>query len=99
MSTIELARFTVRPEDAEAMLAARPGMEEALRTRMSGFRSLRLVRLDERTWLDVVEWATRQDADAAAAAVADVPEIAAVFGFIDSVISMEHGELVEGARV
>lgn len=99
MMAMELARFTVDPADVDAMLAARPAMLDALRERFPGFRSLRLVRLDERTWLDVVVWASRADADDAAAKVGDVPECRAAFAFIKEVVSMEHAEIVfEGDR-
>ncbi|MBB4742619.1 hypothetical protein BJY16_006078 [Actinoplanes octamycinicus] len=94
MKAMELARFTVDPQDVEAMLAARPAMVTALRERFSGFESLRLVRLDERTWLDVVIWASRAQADEAAATVGDMPECRAAFAYIKEVVSMEHAEVV-----
>ncbi|WP_067537877.1 class I SAM-dependent methyltransferase [Nocardia crassostreae] len=90
MAVMELARFTVDPSDAEAMLAARPAMLTALREKFDGFVSLRLVRLDERTWLDVVQWRDRAAADAAAAGIGAVPECAAAFAFIKEMVSMEH---------
>ena len=65
MTAIELARFTVAPQDADTMLSLRPAMTEALRERVPGFVNLRLVRLDAHTWLDIVEWADRSAADAA----------------------------------
>ena len=91
---MELARFTVDPQDVEAMLAVRPAMVSALRERFSGFESLQLVRLDERTWLDVVIWASRAQANEAAALVGEVPECRAAFACIKEVVSMEHAEVV-----
>ncbi|GIF16852.1 hypothetical protein FHX34_1021112 [Actinoplanes teichomyceticus] len=91
---MELARFTVDPQDVDAMLAARPAMLAALRERFSGFESLRLVRLDERTWLDVVIWASRAQADEAAALVGDVAACRNAFAYIKEVVSMEHAEVV-----
>jgi hypothetical protein len=93
MTAMELARFTVDPADVEAMLAARPAMVAALRERYEGFVSLRLVRLDEWTWLDVVEWRTRAEADSAARTVGEIPECAAAFAQIKEVTAMEHGEI------
>ncbi|WP_306357496.1 MULTISPECIES: antibiotic biosynthesis monooxygenase [unclassified Nocardia] len=90
MTVLELARFTVDPTDVDAMLAARPAMLTALREKFDGFVSLRLVRLDERTWMDVVEWRDRAAADAAAAGIGAVPECAAAFAFIKEMVSMEH---------
>jgi hypothetical protein len=69
-------------------------MVAALRERFAGFESLRLVRLDERTWLDVVIWASRAQADEAAAMVGDVPECRAAFAYIKEVVSVEHAEVV-----
>ncbi|MCP2321484.1 Antibiotic biosynthesis monooxygenase [Nocardia amikacinitolerans] len=90
MAVMEMARFTVDPSDAEAMLAARPAMLTALRERFDGLVSLRLVRLDEHTWMDVVQWQDRAAADAAAAGIAAVPECVAAFAFIKEMVSMEH---------
>lgn len=97
MTTIELARFTVRPQDVPTMLERRPAMARALRERVPGFVDLRLVRLDERTWLDVVEWADRAAADAAQDAVGQLPECGAVFELVEEVVSMEHGEVASRA--
>lgn len=99
MSAMELVRFTVDPAEAEAMLAARPAMLAALGQQFTGFVSLRLVRLDESTWLDVVEWRSRAEADEAAKLVGEIPECAAAFAAIKDVVSMEHGEIAfEGGR-
>ncbi len=94
MSTMELARFTVDPARAGAMLAARPAMVAELREHCPGFRGLWLTRLDERTWLDVVEWDTREAAEAAMAKVMDLPGCRAVFDHIDEVLAMEHADVV-----
>jgi hypothetical protein len=100
MTAMELARFTVDPDDVEAMLDARPAMLRALRERFEGFEVLHLVRLDERTWLDVVRWASRAQADQAAATIGEVPECRAAFAYIKEVVAMEHGEvLFVGDRV
>lgn len=99
MAAMELVRFRVDPVDAEAMLAARPAMLEALGQRFAGFVSLRLVRLDEWTWLDVVQWRSRAEADEAAKLVGEIPECAAAFAAIKEMVSMEHGEIAfEGGR-
>ncbi|GGB94890.1 antibiotic biosynthesis monooxygenase family protein [Cellulomonas carbonis] len=98
MTAIELARFTVRPDDADEMLARRPAMAAALRD-VPGFVGLRLVRLDERTWLDVVEWTDLASALAAQQDVMGLPACAAVFELIEEVVGMEHGEVVAGSHV
>ena len=95
MSTLELARFTVDPAVVDEMLATRPGLAAALRAHCRGFRRLYLSRLDERTWLDVVEWEDRQAAEEAAVTVMNLPECKQMFAFIDNVVSMEHAEVVD----
>jgi len=97
MSAIELARFTVRPEDAEALIAQRPAMIRALREQVPGFVELTSVRLDESTWLDIVEWVDRVSAGSAQELVMALPECAALFSLIQEVVAMEHGEVVERA--
>ncbi len=95
MSTIELARFTVRPENAEEMLERRPALARTLREQFPGFLSLALVRLDERTWLDVVEWVDRSAAEAAQEAIMGNPDCRAFLELIDEVVAMEHGEVAQ----
>ena len=98
MSALELARFTVDPEDVAEMLAARPAMVAELRENFPGFRRISLGRLDERTWLDVVEWETREAAEAAMAKVMELPGCQRVFSFIKEVVAMEHADVVEQAQ-
>ena len=95
MTTIELARFTVRPENAEAMLRCRPALARALREQFPGFLGLTLVRLDERTWLDVVEWTDRAAAQAAQEAIMSNPDCRAFIRLIDEVVAVEHGEVAQ----
>ena len=97
MSALELARFTVDPEEAAEMLAARPAMVAELRENFPAFRRLYLTRLDERTWLDVVEWESREAAEAAMATVMALPGCKRMFEFIEEVVAMEHAEVVAEA--
>lgn len=102
MSVIELTTFTVTPENTEAMLAARPGMVAAFRRDRRGFLAARLVRLDERTWLDFVEWTDDAAWDESKAKGANLPEIAAFFATIGSLAGVERGvrydDAEDGAR-
>ena len=98
MSALELARFTVEPDRVAAMLAARPAMVAELREHCPGFRRVYLTRLDERTWLDVVEWDSREAAEAAMATVMELPGCREVFGHISEVVAMEHADVVDEAE-
>ncbi|GLY41887.1 hypothetical protein Amsp01_079100 [Amycolatopsis sp. NBRC 101858] len=91
MSVIEMATFTVTPENTEAMLAARPGMVAAFRADRRGFVAARLVRLDERTWLDFVEWTDDAAWDESKVKGANVPAIGAFFATIDTLVGAERG--------
>ncbi len=98
MSALELARFTVAPDEVPAMLAARPAMVAELREHCPGFHRVYLTRVDEETWLDVVEWESREAAEAAMATVMELPGCRRVFGHIREVLAMEHADVVEKAR-
>ncbi|MGC7094570.1 alpha/beta hydrolase family protein [Amycolatopsis lurida] len=91
MSVVELTTFTVRAERTPEMLAARAGMVEAFRRDRRGFRSARLVRVAEDTWLDFVEWDDDSAWDESKAKGANQPEIAAFFGTIDALVFSERG--------
>ncbi|MEV6825110.1 alpha/beta hydrolase fold domain-containing protein [Amycolatopsis sp. NPDC051102] len=98
MSVIELTTFTVPPENTEAMLAARPGMVAAFRRDRRGFLAARLVRLDEQTWLDFVEWTDDAAWDESKVKGANLPEIAAFFATIGSLVGAERGVRYDDAE-
>jgi len=94
-TTVELTRFKVRPDHAEAMLAARPAMLADFRGDREGFLGARLVRLPGDEWLDVVEWRSAEDFAASRAKGANLPGIAAFFGTIAELVSAEEGVLAD----
>ena len=98
MSVIELTTFTVKPDNTAAMLAARPGMVAAFRRDRRGFVSARLVRVDEHTWLDFVEWTDDTAWDQSRAKGANRPEIGAFFATIDTLVSSERGVRYDDER-
>ena len=98
MSVIEMTTFTVAPENTQAMLDARPGMVAAFRADRRGFLSARLVRVDEHTWLDFVEWTDDAAWDESRAKGANVPEIAAFFGTIEKLVGAERGVRYDDPR-
>ncbi|WP_370961740.1 alpha/beta fold hydrolase [Amycolatopsis sp. cg9] len=98
MSVIEMTTFTVAPENTQAMLDARPGMVAAFRADRRGFRSARLVRVDEHTWLDFVEWTDDAAWDESKAKGANLPAIAAFFGTIGGLVGAERGVRYDDAE-
>lgn len=90
--TYEITTFTVSPENETAMLASRPSLEQVLASEVEGFRSIRLLRVDDTTWVDLVEWESLAHAQAAMDAMMQRPEAQAMFATIDEVVSMVHAE-------
>ena len=93
MPAMEIARFRVREGAEQSLLAERPAMLAALRERFPAAGDAHLARLDDGTWVDVIVWSSREEADRAQREVFDHPEIAGWFGHISEVVAMEHGEL------
>ncbi|MFG1709381.1 hypothetical protein ACFLIM_39940 [Nonomuraea sp. M3C6] len=89
--TVELTRFRVSPDNAERLLAARPGM-------LAGFLAARLVRLPGDEWLDIVAWRSSEDRADSGAKGANLPGIRAFFELIDELVSAEDGTTEESER-
>lgn len=90
---LEIARFRTKPGADERLLAERPDMLEALRERFPGAGEAHLARLDDGSWIDLIVWDSREQAETAQREVFDHPEIAGWFGHIDEVVAMEHADL------
>lgn len=95
MTTVELTRFRVLPEQAEQLLAARADMLTDFAADRAGFLGARLVRLPNDEWLDIVEWATPEDFAASREKGPNLPGIARFFAAIDSLVTAEEGTLAE----
>jgi hypothetical protein len=90
----ELAAFTVREGHEQALLAERAAMIAAMRGAFPGLRSAWLTRREDGSWLDVILWRSRDDAEYSAAHVTEVPEAAAWFTHIDESRGIEHLEVL-----
>ena len=91
----ELAAFTVRDGDEAAMLAERPAMIEALRQAFPGLLAAWLTKRDDGSWLDVILWRTRAEAETAARHVSDVPEAKAWFRHIAESHGLQHVDVAD----
>ncbi len=87
----EVVRSRVRAGAEEEMLRLRPRMIAAVRERFPELIDARLVQLDDGSWLDLVQWSSREAAERAAASFAEIPEAAAMGALIEEVVSFEHG--------
>ncbi len=87
----ELVRSRIRTGAEDEMLRLRPRMIAAVRERFPELIDARLIRLDDGSWLDLVEWSSREAAERAAASMSEIPEAAAMADLIDEIVSFEHG--------
>jgi hypothetical protein len=97
--TVELVRFKVAPGREEASVVGREAAIEGLRS-MPGLLSATLARADDGTWIDVVTWASREEALAADLALRAGQVPAAVLEWasaIEEVESMTHAEVAHHA--
>ncbi len=67
MAVLRLARCTVDPADAEAMLAERAALVAAIRDAVPGLIQGRHAKVDDKTWIDVWHWDWRTSAQTATA--------------------------------
>src|SRR3954453_18658069 len=93
MALIRTTRFTADPADADLVLERRRQLITAVRKQFAGPTETRLVRLDERTWVDAWRGDSPEILTAALAGAPDLPEAAAAFAVTHDV-SAEQGDLV-----
>jgi hypothetical protein len=93
--TFEFASFTVHEADEAALLAERPAMIEALQRAFPGALAAWLTRQDDGSWLDVVLWRNREEAEEAARRINEVPEAKAWFRHIAESQGIRHLEVAD----
>ncbi len=74
MAVLRLARCTIDPADAEAVLADRAALVAAIRDTVPGRIQARLAKVNDQTWTDVWRWDSRTSAQPAIANVPAIPE-------------------------
>ena len=92
----EIVHAKVRDGAEEEMLSRRPVLEAGVREKLPGLLDIRLVRLDDGTYLDVLRWQSREAADAAIEKFAEVPEAEEIHAFLPEGLAHYRGEVVEG---
>jgi hypothetical protein len=93
--TFELASFTIRAGHEAALLEERPAMIDALQRAFPGALAAWLTKRNDGSWLDVILWRTRAEAEAAAAEVHTVAAARAWFGHIAQSQGIEHVEVAD----
>lgn len=91
--TLELAAFTVREGAEPELLAERPGMLAALQRAFPGALAAWLTKQDDGSWLDVILWRSRQEAEEAARQIDQVPEAKRWFRHIAESRGLRHVEV------
>jgi hypothetical protein len=91
--TFELAQFVVRHGEEEALLAERPAMVRALREAFPAALAAWLTRQDDGSWLDVILWQSREDAEEAARRIDEVAEARSWFRHIAQSHDLRHVEV------
>jgi len=93
---IELARFTIHDGAEDTLLAERPAMIDALRRRFPACLAAFLTREDDGSWLDVLVWRGRAEAEEAAKLIDTVPECREWFRHIAESGGLRHVEVKDG---
>jgi hypothetical protein len=94
MALVRTTRFTADPADAAIVLERRRKLIEAIRAAFAGPTETRLIRVDERTWVDIWRWDSPEILHAALAGAPKLPEAAAAFAVARDV-SAEQGDVVD----
>jgi hypothetical protein len=89
----EVVHAKVREGAEAAMLTRRPVLEAAVRDKLAGLLDIRLVRLEDGTFLDVLRWTSRKAADAAIDKFADIPEAGEIHGYVSETLAHHRGEV------
>jgi L-aminopeptidase/D-esterase-like protein len=93
--TFELAGFAIAEGAETALIAERPSMIAALERTFPGVLAAWLTKLDDGTWLDVVLWRSREEAEEAAHRINDVPEAKRWFRHIAESNGLQHVAVAE----
>jgi hypothetical protein len=91
--TFELAQFAVREEDEATLLDERGEMVRALQRAFPGALAAWLTKQDDGTWLDVILWRSRDEAENAAERIDTVPEARSWFRHISQSMGVRHIEV------
>jgi heme-degrading monooxygenase HmoA len=92
----DVVHARVRDGAEEEMLSRRPALEAGVLQKLPGLLDIRLVRVDDGTYLDVLRWESREAADAAIELFAEVPEAGEIHGFLPEGLAHHRGEVAGG---
>jgi hypothetical protein len=73
------------------LLQLRPKMIAAVRERFPELVDGRLIQMDDGSWMDVVQWRSRDAAERAAAAIGEIPEATAMMSLVEESVLRARG--------
>lgn len=91
--TFELATFTVREGEEASLVAERPQMIAALGLAFPGLLGAWLAKRDDGSWVDVILWQSREEAEHAAKHVHGVSAAKVWFRHIAESHGLQHVEV------
>jgi heme-degrading monooxygenase HmoA len=93
----DVVHAKVRDGAEEEMLRRRPALEAGVREKLPGLIDIRLIRLDDGTYLDLLRWESRAAADAAIEKFAEIPETGEIHDLLSGGDLAHHrGEVAGG---
>ena len=92
----ELVHAMVRDGAEEEMLRRRPVLEAGVREKLPRLLDIRVVRLEDGTYLDVLRWESRDAADAAIEKVRRGAGGEEIHGFLAEGLAHHRGEVAVG---
>jgi heme-degrading monooxygenase HmoA len=93
----DVVHAKVRDGAEEEMLRRRPALEAGVREKLPGLIDIRLIRLDDGTYLDLLRWESRAAADVAIEKFAEIPEAGEIHDLLSGGDLAHHrGEVAGG---
>jgi hypothetical protein len=92
----DVVHAKVRDGAEEEMLSRRPALEAGVRKKLPGLIDIRLIRLEDGTYIDLLRWESRQAADAAVEKFAEIPEAGEIHNFVAADLAHHRGEVATG---
>lgn len=92
---LEVVRFRAKAGSEAGLIDDRAAMIADVRERHPGLIRAELTKLDDGSYLDVLRWRSKAEAEAANAESGSIPGFAAWVQHVEEVLSLDAGEIVD----